>query len=234
MDQYSAMFALGKKLGDTLTVPDSKGQPVTLQLVALLNGSLLQGNVIIPDSVFIRLFPDTGGARLFLIDAPPESTEAFRRTAIDLLGPRGFTLTPAADRLAQFQAVQNTYLTIFSTLGGLALILAAAGLAVLVARHVLERRSEFAVLQSAGFTTAQLRRMILAEHWFLLVAGVMLGSTAALLAVWPNLRLAGSHGLPLRLLSTLLVAILAGGLLFCWTAARLALSHRLADALRHE
>ena len=234
MDQYSAMFALGKKLGDTLTVPDSAGQPVTLQLVALLNGSLLQGNVIVPENEFIRLFPDTGGSRFFLIDAPADKAETFRRTAIDLLGPRGLTLVPAGERLAQFQAVQNTYLTIFSTLGGLALVLAAAGLAILVARHVLERRSEFAVLQSAGFTTAQLRRMILAEHWFLLVAGVALGALAALLAVWPNLKLAGSHGLPIRLLASLLLALLGGGLLFCWSAARLALSRRLVDALRHE
>jgi ABC-type antimicrobial peptide transport system permease subunit len=234
MDQYSAMFALGKKLGDTLTVPDSAGQPVTLQLVALLNGSLLQGNVIVPENEFIRLFPDTGGSRFFLIDAPAGKAETFRRTAIDLLGPRGLTLVPAGERLAQFQAVQNTYLTIFSTLGGLALILAAVGLAILVARNVLERRSEFAVLQSAGFTTAQLRRMILAEHWFLLVAGVALGALAALLAVWPNLKLAGSHGLPIRLLASLLLALLGGGLLFCWSAARLALSRRLVDALRHE
>jgi ABC-type lipoprotein release transport system permease subunit len=234
MDQYSAMFALGKKLGDTLTVTDSGGRPVKLQLVSLLAGSLLQGNVVLDDQAFVRLHPDTGGAKFFLVDAAAERAEPFRRTAIDLLEARGFSLTPAAERLAQFQAVQNTYLTIFSTLGGLALLLAAVGLAVLVARHVLERRSEFALMQAAGFRTAQLRRMVLAEHGFLLVAGTVLGAAAALLAVWPNLRLAGANGLPVTLLASLLAALLAGGLLFCWGAARLALGGRLVDALRHE
>ena len=234
MDQYSAMFALGKKLGDMVTVTDSAGRPVKLQLVALLNGSVLQGNVVIAEREFVRLYPDTGGAKFFLVDAGAGQAEKFRVAAIDLLEGRGLTLVPTAERLAQFQAVQNTYLTIFSTLGGLALVLAALGLAVLVARHVLERRSEFAVMQTAGFTVGQLRRMVLAEHWFLLVAGVVLGTVAALLAVWPNLKLAGAGGLPVRLLAVLLLSLLAGGLVFCWGAARLALSRRLVDALRHE
>jgi ABC-type antimicrobial peptide transport system permease subunit len=89
-------------------------------------------------------------------------------------------------------------------------------------------------MQTAGFTVGQLRRMVLAEHWFLLVAGVVLGTVAALLAVWPNLKLAGAGGLPVRLLAVLLLSLLAGGLVFCWGAARLALSRRLVDALRHE
>ena len=76
--------------------------------------------------------------------------------------------------------------------------------------------------------------MVLAEHWFLLLAAVVLGSVTALLAVWPNLRLAGAGGLPLGTLALILLALLVGGLLFCWLAARLALTRRLVTALRHE
>jgi ABC-type antimicrobial peptide transport system permease subunit len=130
--------------------------------------------------------------------------------------------------------VQNTYLTIFSTLGGMALLLSTIGLAILVARHVLERRAEFATLAACGFLPGQLRLMVLAEHWFLLLAAVVLGSVTALLAVWPNLRLAGAGGLPFGTLSLILLALLAGGLLFCWLAARLALTRRVVTALRYE
>lgn len=234
MDQYSAMFALGKKAGDVVTAPDAAGNPVNLKLVALLGGTVLQGNVIIAEGAFTRLYPDTGGFKYFLVDAPADTAETWRKAATRQLASRGLSLTPAAEKLARFQAVQNTYLTIFSTLGGLALVLSTAGLGVLVARHVLERKAEFALLQALGFRDRQLRRMVLAEHWFLFVSAIALGTGAALLAVWPNLRLAGAGGVPVRLLAGLLLALLAGGLLFCWLAARLALSRRLTESLRHE
>ena len=234
MDQYSAMFALGKKQGDIVTVPDGKGAPVKLQIVALLAGTVLQGNIIISEENFIRLYPDTKGYRFFLVDVPAARAEKFRKLAVEQLTSRSFTLTSAPERLAQFQAVQNTYLTIFSTLGGLALLLSTIGLGVLVARHILERRAEFATLSACGFLPNQLRLMVLAEHWFLFFAAIVLGSVTALLAVWPNLKLAGAGGLPLGTLALILLALLAGGLLFCWLAARLALTKRITTALRHE
>jgi putative ABC transport system permease protein len=234
MDQYSAMFALGKKQGDIITVPDSRGEPVKLQLVGLLAGSVLQGNVIISEEHFIKLYPDTRGYRFFLVDAPSARAEAFRRLATEQLSTRDLALTPAVERLAQFQAVQNTYLTIFSTLGGLALLLSTIGLAVLVARHVMERRAEFATLTACGFRPGQLRLMVLAEHWFLFFAAIALGCGAAVIAVWPNLKLAGAGGIPLGTMALILAALLAGGLAFCALAARLAVTRRLIGALRAE
>jgi ABC-type antimicrobial peptide transport system permease subunit len=150
------------------------------------------------------------------------------------LASRGLAVQPVAQKLAQFQAVQNTYLTIFSTLGGLALVLSTLGLGVLVARHVLERKPEFALLQAVGFQRPQLQKMVLAEHWFLFLSAILLGTVSALVAVWPNLKLAGAGGLPVGLLSVLLISLTAGGLIFCYLAARLALGGRLTDSLRHE
>ena len=43
-----------------------------------------------------------------------------------------------------------------------------------------------------------------------------------------------SGGIPLGTLSLILLSLLAGGLLFCWLAARLALTSRITTALRHE
>ena len=234
MDQYSAMFALGKKAGDEVIVPDGQGNPVRLRLVGLLAGTVLQGSVVIGDAAFTRLYPDTGGYKYFLVDAEGGQAPLWQAAAVRQLANRGLALQPVAEKLAQFQSVQNTYLTIFSTLGGLALVLSTLGLGVLVARNVLERKGEFALLQAVGFTGAQLRKMVLAEHWFLFFAAVVLGTGTALLAVWPNLKLAGAGGLPVGLLVTLLIGLLAGGLIFCHLAARLALSRRLTDSLRHE
>ena len=50
------------------------------------------------------------------------------------------------DRLQDLQRVENTYLSIFQGLGGLGLLLGTAGLAVVIARNVMERAREFALL----------------------------------------------------------------------------------------
>ncbi len=176
----------------------------------------------------------TVGDKYFLVDASPARAAVWEQAALKQLASRGLALQPVAQKLAQFQSVQNTYLTIFSTLGGLALVLSTMGLGVLVARHVLERKSEFALLQAVGFRKSQLQRMVLAEHWFLFLAAIVLGTGTALIAVWPNLKLAGAGGIPVGLLSLLLISLVAGGLIFCHLAARLALGHQLTDSLRHE
>lgn len=234
MDQYSAMFALGKNVGDLVTVPNHRGDPVQLKLVGLLGGTVLQGSVLVSEENFVRLYPDSGGFRQYLVDCAPERAAAVSSILTKQLGDRGLSLVPAAERLAQFQAVQNTYLDIFTVLGGMALILAAIGLAVMVARHVLERRGEFGLLQALGFRPAQLQGMVIAEHWFLFLSAVGLGIAAAAVAVWPNLRLAGAGGIPLGTITIILAALLAGGLLFCAVAARLALGTRLSESLRAE
>ena len=205
-----------------------------LKLVGLLEGTVLQGNVIIAENHFEKLYPDSGGSRFFLVACSPAGAATVRTVLTTQLTSRGLFLSSAPERLAQFQAVQNTYLTIFSTLGGLALVLATVGLGILVARHVTERRSEFAVLAAGGFRLRDLRRMILAEHWFLFVFAILLGALTALIAVAPSLHLAGSGGLPVGLLAVLLISILLGGFLFCSLAARFTLRGTLAASLRSE
>ena len=95
----------------------------------------------------------------------------------------GFDPIPAKDRLKQFSQVQNTYITIFQALGGLALLLGSLGLGVVVLRNVLERRGELAVMQAVGFRKGALRWLVCSEHGLLLVLGLAVGVGAALLAV---------------------------------------------------
>jgi ABC-type antimicrobial peptide transport system permease subunit len=142
-------------------------------------------------------------------------------------------MRPAADRLNEFNAVQNTYLSIFSTLGGLGLFLGTLGLAILVGRNVMERRGQLGVMQAMGFTRRALSGMVLSEHWFLHLSGVVVGLGAAILAVLPKLTV-GSAPLPWGLLAAINGAVLIGGLLFCAAAARTVLRGHLMDAIRRE
>ena len=133
----------------------------------------------------------------------------------------------------KLQAVQNTYLQIFSALGGMALILSTAALALLIARNVLERQSEFALLQATGFRAHQLRAILLGEHLPLFLGALALGIGAAVIAVWPQIT-EGGRSLPVGLLTMVLSSLSMGGILFCFLAAHLALRRPLLESLRQE
>jgi hypothetical protein len=237
IDLNTATYALGKlKVGDRIHYETAGGESFDVELVAMLNTSLLQGNVIIAEKNFIEKFPDAGGYQHFLADvAPREKAEDVAKLMTRMLEDRGLSVSAAADRMNEFNAVQNTYLSIFSTLGGLGILLGTVGLAVVVGRNVLERRGQLGLMQAFGFTRNSLGRMVLAEHWFLHVSGVLLGVLAAVVAVAPKLSSrGGDSALPLPLLAGVNGAVLIGGLVFCWLAAKLVLRGRLMDAIRSE
>ena len=232
-DQATALWGLGKGVGDTLTYTDAAGKEFQVKLVALLAGSVLQGKLVISEENYLARFPDAAGYRFFLIDAPSAKAAEISAHLTKQIQTRGLALEPASDRLAAFMAVQNTYIGIFTVLGGLGVLLGTAGLGVLAARNILERKGEFGVMQALGFLPSALRRMVLSEHAALLAAGLALGLLSAALAVWPNVQQSGG-ALPVGFLLWLNVGILAFGVAVCWLAARLALSGRLLDAVRRE
>lgn len=232
-DQATALWGLGKGIGDTLTYIGADGKPFNVKLVGLLSGSVLQGKVVISEAAFLGKFPDTAGYKLFLLDALPTSAGKVSDHLTKQLQARGLAIEPVATRLAAFLAVQNTYIGIFTVLGGLGVLLGTAGLGVLVARNILERKGEFGLMQALGFLPAALRRMVLSEHVALLAAGLALGLVSAALAVWPNVQQSGGK-LPVSFLIWLSFGILAFGVAVCWLAARFALRGKLLDAVRRE
>ena len=234
IDQNTATYALQKGLGDLVTYETVSGEAFAVRLVGFLDTSLLQGSLLISEKNFIEFFPDAGGYQFFLLDgAPSDELTPVASNLTRMLGDLGLEMRPAADRLNEFNAVQNTYLSIFSTLGGLGILLGTVGLAIIVGRNVLERRGQLGVMQAMGFTRSQLAKMVLSEHWFLHVSGVLLGFLAALVAVYP--QLAKSIGsLPWGLLLGVNGAVLFGGLIFCAVAARLVLRGNLMESIRKE
>src|SRR6185436_20154157 len=139
------------------------------------------------EAEFTRRFPGVSGYRMFLIDCPSNALPQVSAELTRALQDYGFEVTPAAQRLAAFNAVQNTYLSTFQVLGGLGLLLGSFGLGIVVLRNVLERRSELALLMAVGFRKSTLRWLILSEHAALLAMGLFIGVLAAMIAVLPAL-----------------------------------------------
>lgn len=237
IDLNTATYALQKGIGDTVLYQTVSGQSFAVLLCGFLETSILQGSILIDETSFTRFFPDAGGYRFFLVDGRAgDATKALEPVAAHLtrmFGDLGLAMRPTSERLNEFNAVQNTYLSIFSTLGGLGIFLGTLGLGIIVGRNVMERRGQLGVMQAMGFTRARLAGMILSEHWFLHLSGVIIGLGAALIAVFPKLT-AGATSLPWGLLAGINGGVLVGGLLFCWGAAKLVMRENLMEAIRRE
>jgi ABC-type lipoprotein release transport system permease subunit len=231
-DEASILWALGKKVGDTLDYADERGRPFKVRLVGAVANSILQGNLIIAEDEFTARFPSEAGYRYFLVDAPTNRVADVSATLTRALRDFGLELTPATRRMAQLNAVQNTYLGTFQILGGLGLLLGSAGLGVVVLRNVLERRGELALLLALGFRAKALRWLVLSEHAALLLLGLLSGVVAAGVAVLPSVLGAGE--LPVAALALTLGGVLVSGLVWTWLATVSALRGRLLDALRNQ
>ena len=233
VDANTLQWAMQKKIGDVIEIPGERGAPARIQIAATVSGSVLQGLVIIPERDFVAKFPNTAGTRFFLVDCPREKADAVREHLTRQLGDRGLELVPAVKRLAEFNEVENTYLSIFQVLGGLGMLLGSAGLGIVVARNVFERRREFGLLEAVGFTPQMLRRLVFAEHRWLIVGALGIGAVSALTAVWPRLSAQAAH-FPWRGILTLLAGMALLGAFWAWLATRLALRRSQLPALRTE
>lgn len=232
-DANSMTYVLHKSLGETISINDSSGQPVTLQIVAALSDSLLQGELLMSEQNFLRLFPDQQGWRFFLVDAPANKQQPVATALEDKLSDFGFDATTTAEKLAEFHRVENTYLSTFQALGGLGLLLGTVGLAAVLLRNVLERRRELALLRATGFQPSHLMLMVVAENALLLSCGLLTGIVCALLAVAPALFARGGQ-LSIVSLLLLLAVVFVTGLAASLAAVTVVKQAPLLAALRAE
>ena len=232
-DAASIQWALKRKIGDTVPYRDERGSDFDVRLVGGLANSILQGSLIIDEAEFTRRFPSVSGYRMFLIDCPSNALPQVSAELTRALQDYGFEVTPAAQRLAAFNAVQNTYLSTFQVLGGLGLLLGSAGLGIVVLRNVLERRGELALLIAVGFRRGRVQKLVLAEHAALLGLGLIIGVLSALVAILPSL-LSPRGELPVVSLSLTLGGVLLFGLISTWLATRVAVRGNLLEGLRNE
>ena len=231
-DYNSVRWILQLQLGDRLVHEvDGGGDPVQLRLVGLLDRSVFQSELLMSMEHFERHFPTASGFGFFALDVPAQAGPA--QLALDLerdLEGYGFDVMWAWERAARFQAVENTYLSTFQTLGGLGLILGTIGLAVVSIRNAIERSGELAVQRAFGFTRRRLYRMLLTESGVLLVVGVALGSGCALVAVLPHLGEVSA--VPWKSLALTLALVVGVGMTSAAIAALLALRVPLLPALK--
>ena len=230
-DFNSVMWILHSGLGQGIEIETERGETVELRLVGLLRKSVFQSELVISEANLAEHFPSRTGASYFLLRTPPGEQDRTMQELERTLGGFGFDAVPTAVRLQAFQAVENTYLGTFQTLGGLGLLLGTLGLAVVLLRNLLERRGELATLQAIGFWRRALAWLVVAENGLVLTAGVAVGAASALVAVSPHLL--GGHALvPWLSLGLTLLLVMAAGTLASLAAVRRVTREELLPALR--
>jgi len=212
-DQTVILWGLGKSIGDTLLYKNELGDTLQLKLIAGLSPSVFQGYVLISNANFLKNFPTSSGSNLFLIDVPKEKAKSTGEELQSVFRDYGWEMTSSVQRLMEFNSITNTYLSIFLALGALGLILGTVGLAVVLARTILERKKEIAMMQSLGFTRKQVVGLLIREYITLLIWGILIGFISAVVAVLPNFLTPGSD---VSFVTVLLIvlAILVNGVIW--------------------
>jgi putative ABC transport system permease protein len=233
-DETVIKWGLGMKVGDTLRYEDAEGNEMKLLLTGGLAPSIFQGSVIISENLFLERFPESSGTEVFLVDGDSQDTLMIREELAMGMRDFGWTMEYAPQRLAEFNSVTNTYLSIFMVMGALGLLLGTVGLAVVLFRSVIERREELMLLRALGFGKRKIRGMVVREYMLLLVSGTLTGAVAAVVATLPAL-LSRHSDVSVTSVLIIILALLVNGLLWTWWVTGISLRTKLISAaLRNE
>ena len=225
-------YVLHLGLGEEMVIRRG-GQDIRLRIVAALRDSIFQGELLMSEANFLRLFPEQEGYRFLLVESSPPDGELAAEIENGLTD-FGADAAGTAERLAQFHRVENTYLSTFQTLGGLGLLLGTVGLATVLLRNVLERRRELALLAAVGYRRRHVLLMTIAESLVLLAGGLLIGALTAAVAIAPAAAARGGR-VPLTSGAVLLLfAVFLTGVLSTLVAVRTATRAPVLSALRSE
>jgi len=227
-DEPTLRWSLGKKIGETLEVKKQK-----LLFVTAIPSSILQGTIIIPENRFLELFEGVEGYNVFLINSPAEKANRIAEVLTRKGADAGMSVESTISRLGRFAEIQNTYLTIFSVLGGIGLMLGGAGYGVVVAKNIIERKAELAILSAIGFTRIRVTALAAAEGLVLVLWGSFAGLAAAAVSAAPATSKSGGLA-GLTVSACLAAAVIAACLLWTCIAACLATGGNLLCTLKRE
>ncbi|GAI94360.1 unnamed protein product, partial [marine sediment metagenome] len=128
VDQTVLQWGLNIRVGDTITVTSGSGKPLYIVVAGGLAASVFQGYIIIGSENFTGYYPSVAGSNMFLVDGNHSEAARYKQELAEIFNQYGTDIEFTWDRLAEFNQVSNTYLTVFMTLGGFGMLLGVIGL----------------------------------------------------------------------------------------------------------
>ncbi|MCX6302913.1 MAG: ABC transporter permease [Bacteroidia bacterium] len=231
-DQTVLEWGLKIKVGDTLVYRAENGQILNIVIGAGLKSSVFQGYLLVGSENFSEYFPSVSGNSIFLADGDPGLSDYYAGILSERLSGYGISAEPASRKLASFFVVVNTYLSVFMVLGILGMVLGVAGLGFILIRNFNQRKKEFALMMATGYTTKQIRKLLLKDQSLILFLGVFTGTVSGLIATLPSLN-SGSE-MPWKIITAMILMIIAVGLSTILLSIRTVRSSSLIIQLRRE
>ncbi|HBC77293.1 MAG TPA: hypothetical protein DCZ51_01615, partial [Bacteroidales bacterium] len=231
-DQTVLQYGLKIKVGDTLKIRAESGQVLNVIISAGLKSSVFQGYVIIGNENFRRFFPSVPGNQVFLADGIPESTQLYLNILTERLSEYGVHFEPAGERLASFFVVTNTYLSVFTILGGIGMILGVTGLGLILIRNFNQRKRDFGLMLAGGFSLRSIQKIIFGDHARILIYGILTGIISALIATRPSIM--NGSDLPWKTLVIMILLVLITGLTALAVSAKSVRKDSLINRIRKE
>jgi ABC-type lipoprotein release transport system permease subunit len=231
-DQTVLQYGLKIKTGDTLKIRTENGQVLNIIISAGLKSSVFQGYVIIGSDNFGRFFPSVPGSRIFMANGDPELSETYKTILTERLSEFGVHFEPAAERLASFFVVTNTYLSVFTILGGIGMILGVIGLGFILIRNFNQRKRDFGLMMAAGYSLASIRKIVFGEHTRILLAGIFTGLVSALVATRPSVM--NDAEIPWKTVLMMIIMILITGFTALFVSVKSINKESLISRIRKE
>jgi len=232
-DQSVITWGLRKTVGDTLRYLDEAGRVLQVKLMGGLANSIFQGHILVSDSLLKNRFPSISGTRIMLVEGPFDHRKEITNRLEELFVDYGLVAVPASERLAEFNSVENTYLSVFMLLGALGVLIGTVGFGIILWRNNLERTSELALYMAIGFRKNFIRKMLMIEYLLILLAGMVLGIIGAVAGILPSL-ISPAYQMPGGFLVVVLGMIWISGAVWILIPVQLLFKRDLIQTLRKE
>ncbi|NQV02391.1 MAG: ABC transporter permease, partial [Bacteroidia bacterium] len=232
-DQTVITWGLRKKVGDTLLYLDEAGRELRVKLMGGLDNSIFQGHILVSDSLLKQRFPSISGTLIMLVDGPFVGRKEIANRLEELFVDYGMMTVPASERLAEFNSVENTYLSVFMLLGALGVLIGTVGFGIILWRNNLERSRELALFAALGFRKNVIRYMLMIEYLLILFAGMILGIIGAVAGILPSL-ISPAYQMPGGFLLVILTVIWISGAVWIFIPIQRLFKKKLTLILREE
>lgn len=185
VDETVLMWSLGKKLGDRIEYTAQDGRTVTVVLAATLEGSLFHGNILIDRSLFDRVWPETNGCSVFLVQTATDddAIASAKEYLSQSLYEYGIRVTASGDRLKSINEVTDTYLSIFMTLGSVGLLLGLLSFVIIIRKNLTRSAGDIRQYLLLGFAKSDVARMLYRENVFAPQWAIVVGVVGAIIGI---------------------------------------------------
>jgi ABC-type antimicrobial peptide transport system permease subunit len=186
-------FPATEPLGQTVTLGGPKNSVVVRIVGVIADTRSFGGDTSTRPFVYRPLAQAATGNAFFMIDAHESAARALPatvRTALAAVRPDGLVdeVERLADEMNAEVAQPRLGAWLFGGFAGLAVLLAAGGLAATLAWSVTERRREIGIRMALGATVGHVRHLVVGQTLAMAITGVTLGLLGA---AWATRLLAG-------------------------------------------